>query len=385
MSLSFARKARFRDDQDFAVNRYKSSVFLYILLAAFYLLTIMKLVVDYEGEIYDFTWLEGMDTVNFADILGQRIALNCWMEDHVTKVWIRVPRIEILRLIMKEVPVDISVRLRFQASSESPNTTPHLTPTKKTIDVVTQIESEKDPGTTWALSVANNVIESFTRLPVAEIDINELVVVRESADMFAPRLSLSSEALLQAVRSDAEKGINPFEVTVTAEGENGGFQTVKLTRQVWMNCLLRGNSRADLFLDYIAAGFENLFILGERLKKLHSSKDLWLRLKCFHYDLKHFDEQAQSRLENYGGEYYMSNRYFSQEELTYLLNFPTASGVTARQTLQDLFTSKSAGTICSSHDVAPAVERIFGIRKGFEKEKGFIDYFKKFVGRKITF
>lgn len=115
------------------------------------------------------------------------------------------------------------------------------------------------------------------------------------------------------------------------------------------------------------------------------SRDLWLRLKCFHYDLKHF-ESGRARLENYGGEYYLSNRYFSASEFAYLLAFPIASGATARQCLMSMFADKGAVTeVCTSHDVAPTIEKIYGIRKGFEGEKAFQKYFKSFVSRKTTF
>ena len=349
----------------------------------------MKLVVHYEDEIYDFTFSQSVDILSYVNILDQRPLLNCWLEDYVTKVWIRVPRIEVLRMFLKEFPVDNLFRLRFQADSKSPNSSPHLSLTKKEINDkdVSKTEVENDPGTMWALSIADNLIEPCTRLAVAEVEVGDLVLIQqESTDMFAPRLSLHAESLLTAVRCDAEKGINPFEVMVKAEVENNKWQEVKLTRQVWMKCLLRGNPRASMFLDYVTVGFENLFMLGDKLKELHAWTDLWLRLKCFHWDLKHFDEQAQSRLENYGGEYYMSDRYFSQEELSYLLTFPTASGATARQSLQAVFTSKgSFGMVCTSHDIAPAVERIYGIRKGYETEKAFKIYFKRFTARKGTF
>eukprot|EP00597_Dinobryon_sp_UTEXLB2267_P003417 CAMPEP_0170065988 /NCGR_PEP_ID=MMETSP0019_2-20121128/5852_1 /TAXON_ID=98059 /ORGANISM="Dinobryon sp., Strain UTEXLB2267" /LENGTH=320 /DNA_ID=CAMNT_0010272961 /DNA_START=71 /DNA_END=1033 /DNA_ORIENTATION=+ len=315
-----------------------------------------------------------MDNLSFIDILDQRPLLNCWLQDYDSSYWIRVPRIEILRMLLKEVPVSIIVTLRFPASNKSPNSLLHLTPTKKEKNVEDSVKT---------LSIADNFIEPFNQFRVSDMDLDHVVVIQNSVDVHAPRLFLHAESLLKTVQVDAEKGISPFNFIVRAEDKNSMLQEVKLTRQVWMKCLLRGNPRADMFLDYIAAGFENLFMLGDKLKELHSNTDLWLRLKCFHYDLRHFNEPAKSRLENYGGEYYMSNRYFSEEELNYLLMFPTASGATARESLQALFTSKSnIGEVCSSHDLAPAVENIYGIRKGFEKEKNFVAYFRDFAARK---
>jgi hypothetical protein len=341
-------------------------------------------VVDYEDEIFDdFTWSESVDNLIFADLLGQRTLLKCWFQDFVTSVWIRVPRIDVLRMLLKEDPMNQTFRLRFQASSSSPNSSPHLTPTKNEInveDVSNVADDEIYSAIAWALSIADNVIEPFTQSPVSKLDVGDLVVIQNSTDIYTTRLSIHASSLLSAIQIDAEKGISPFEVSVRAEINNSQLQEVKLTREVWMKYLLRENPHADMFLDYVTAGFENLFMLDEKLKELHSKADLWLRLKCFHYDLKRFDKQAQSRLEDHGGEYYMSNRYFTHEELNYLLTFPTASGASARQSLQALFASKGRdGHICSSHDLAPALEIIYGIRKGFEEEKLFVKYFKEFA------
>lgn len=64
-----------------------------------------------------------------------------------------------------------------------------------------------------------------------------------------------------------------------------------------------------MFLEGVVDGFRNLFTLGVKLKELHANEDLCLRLQCFHFDLKRFGANAQNRLESYGGEYCMSNRY----------------------------------------------------------------------------
>lgn len=338
----------------------------------------MELTIDYEDEIYQIRWTRSLDELEFVDILtDRRPLLHCWLKDHETNVWIRIPRINVLTALLKVVPVGTVATLRFQASIVSPNTPP---PTKKEI-------APELAGEVWALSLVANVIEPFTRRPIAEIEVGELVVIQASTDISAPRLSFHAQSLLHSIRVDAERGISPFNVVVRAEDEHAQFHEIQLTKRVWMNSLLRGNDSADAFLEYVLTGFDNLFKLGDKLKELHSNTDLWLRLKCFHYDLKRFDPEAQGRLNNYGGEYYMSNRYFSSDEVQFLLDFPTASGATARQSLQILFESKgsSMAEVCTSHDVTPAVERLYGIRKGFETEKAFKAYFKTFSKYKGTY
>eukprot|EP01031_Cornospumella_fuschlensis_P025605 gene25605-30924_t len=223
-------------------------------------------------------------------------------------------------------------------------------------------------------------MSDVSRMIPDDAQIDGMVVIRESTHVTAPRLCVPAGNLLQDIKYDAERGICPFDVVLKANEQ----EEVKLTKDVWINCLLRENPKADLFLEYVVDGFRNLFVLGEKLKELRSNKDLWSRLKCFHYDLMHFDK-SQGRLEDYGGEFYMSHRYFSSEDVRYLLDFPTASGASARQCLQLVFQSKSGFAVCTSHDLAPIVEKIYGIRKGYEEEKAFQTYFKKFTNMKGTF
>jgi len=123
----------------------------------------------------------------------------------------------------------------------------------------------------------------------------------------------------------------------------------------------------------------------EKLEELQSNCDLWFRLKCFHYDLKHFDKDAQFRLDNPCGEYYMNNYYFTQKEMHYLLDFPTQCGSTVREILQSLFAKVTNNEICTSHTIAPAIEKLYGIKKGYENEKVFKKYFKKFASTKASF
>ena len=139
-----------------------------------------------------------------------------WFQDFVTSVWIRVPRIDVLRMLLKEDPMNQTFRLRFQASSSSPNSSPHLTPTKNEInveDVSNVADDEIDSAIAWALSIADNVIEPFTQSPVSKLDVGDLVAIQNSTDIYTTRrLSIHASSLLSAIQIDAEKGISPFEV-----------------------------------------------------------------------------------------------------------------------------------------------------------------------------
>lgn len=319
----------------------------------------MKFNVDYEGEVFEYLFVSNpwdLEQLSFSCMLGERPLIKCWVQDHVVpNEWINVPRIDVLKSLMLGVAPDQTVNLRFRSRAKSP--------------IVSSL-----------LSTNEYVLEDGDDL--GELSVGDLIVVRDGS---GAKLTFHADTLLQAIQRDAENGICPFEGIFLAEDADNKRCSIQLTREVWMKYLLRGHSRCGAFLDCVTAGFENLFNLEEMIKDLHRNNDLWLRIKCFHYDLTHF-EQARSRLEGYGGEFYMSSRYFSDRELVYLLGFPTVSGGTARQALELMFATKGPmQAVCASHDLAPALERIYQIRKGYEHEKSFAAYFKKFVARKTTY
>lgn len=94
-----------------------------------------------------------------------------------------------------------------------------------------------------------------------------------------------------------------------------------------------------------------------------------------------FDNEAQNRLESYGGEYYMSNRYFLLDERNYLFNLPTASGATAKESLAALFTSTRK---CALPTILPH-HGIRGLERGMKKKKSFLHIKRNFCKRNGTF
>ena len=116
------------------------------------------------------------------------------------------------------------------------------------------------------------------------------------------------------------------------------------------------------------------------LKTLHGNPELWLRVKMYHHDLKHFssDPAAARRLSNTHQPLFMSDCYFSEDERGFLLQFCTATGTPLREIFDEMNKSSGSSVVCSSHDLAPIIERVFGIRKGYELEKQFIGGRKRF-------
>ena len=73
----------------------------------------------------------------------------------------------------------------------------------------------------------------------------------------------------------------------------------------------------------------------------------------------------------------MSACYFSDEERFVLLSFPTSTGLPLKDALEEMQRTKGF-ILCSSHDLAPIIEKAFGLRKGYEKEKQFMEECKTF-------
>ena len=119
------------------------------------------------------------------------------------------------------------------------------------------------------------------------------------------------------------------------------------------------------------------------LNELHTNHDLLLRLKIYHYDLMHFNKgKSNMRLSTTHHSFSMSDCYFNDHERQFLLNFPTSDEQNLQTRLNTHINNKlnsSENTIiCTSHDIAPIIQEIFVIKKGYELEKEFIKELKRF-------
>jgi hypothetical protein len=123
----------------------------------------------------------------------------------------------------------------------------------------------------------------------------------------------------------------------------------------------------------------------KNIRDLHNNKELWNKIKVFHYDLTTFGHnlESQKRLDHEPMAFcFMSSVYFTSSELEFLLKFPTPSG-TCKENLNLLIEtkirdSKKNATLCASHDLGPAFARIFAIRKDYVKDKNFKKFLKVF-------
>ena len=123
----------------------------------------------------------------------------------------------------------------------------------------------------------------------------------------------------------------------------------------------------------------------KKLKELHKNIPLFTRVKILIYDLLNYgnNESSRSRLEKeHGATYYISSVYFTEEQIKYLLSFPSGTGLTLQETLeisiQEKLSNRQETEICASHDLAPTMMLFFGVRKGFKDEKLFKNALKNF-------
>ncbi|GES73958.1 hypothetical protein GLOIN_2v1765137 [Rhizophagus clarus] len=138
------------------------------------------------------------------------------------------------------------------------------------------------------------------------------------------------------------------------------------------------NKGADEMLEFFSSICENSMGYENELKKLHSTA-LFLKIKIFLNDLLIMGDNKDAEMRLHTDQtaiFYLSKVYFDEKEIENILNFPTASGLSVSKLFELSLSQKT--DLCASHDLAPLVQEIFGIRKGFQKEKGFTKAFKIF-------
>ncbi|KAI9004621.1 hypothetical protein BC832DRAFT_592565 [Gaertneriomyces semiglobifer] len=197
-------------------------------------------------------------------------------------------------------------------------------------------------------------------------------------------IAVDGEHLLEFVKSKAAAGTALNDIVLECD-----YGSIQLTTDVWTTALLRNNNFTADFIQLFIGMCSNFKKYPDALKHLHQSP-LWMKIKLYLSDLLRFgsDEGARDRLEtDFNAKFYLTNAYFTTDEAQLILNFPSGSGLTFEQLLEVLMKKKvdqsKAGTskdfyLCTSHDLAPVVKDVFGIRKGFDEEKAFVIASKAF-------
>ena len=144
-------------------------------------------------------------------------------------------------------------------------------------------------------------------------------------------------------------------------------------------------------LDFFGSCFERVSSYEQSLRDVHADAKLWSKIKIFTADLLRMSNSgdAAERLTSQAAPFYLSSVYFTADEVSFLLSFPTAWGLSFQELLEAVIEKKLQGSgrsegLCSSHDLAPIFQTVFGIRKNFEKDKGFEKEYKAFEKMRRT-
>lgn len=111
------------------------------------------------------------------------------------------------------------------------------------------------------------------------------------------------------------------------------------------------------------------------------NNNLMMRLKFFIHDLTIFKFERLNQMSSVYPEYYFSRFYFTEDEIEILVNFPTSSGIIFKDLFDEYMKTKiESSEICTSHDIAPFMYKVFGVSRNFNKDPSFIKNYKKFRG-----
>jgi hypothetical protein len=228
------------------------------------------------------------------------------------------------------------------------------------------------------MSSVINKDEPFTRDELTEYDTKDLILI-PSKRKKGQHYAFFWENIIYHVKSQLNKGEDFFEISYQLNNES-----IVFNRDIWENILVRRNEHSTDFLSFFTDTFYRTSIYHKKLEEINSNEDIFERLKIFLYDFRTFPDYIGDRLDKLSEtfpQYYLSTYYFTEEEIEYILNFPTSNGLVLKDCLDFLIEEKSSdGVMCSSHDVFPIFVKVFSLRKGFDS--GYAKFSKKFKGVK---
>ena len=331
--------------------------------------------------------------IEFSHLLQDHNSCDLSDKDTDANMWIRIPSIKELRCFLSaasDETVEVSIILSglnvpFNQSLQS--SSKRVAKLEKAVDFAHRIvnkrlnyteKSKHDGGS------AGNSSKSITMDNVSDIMANELLILPDDNNPDVT-ISLHAPSLLLHIKSEIFHGTHIYDITVQVQSE-GKILNISLKKEIWTTYLLRAKGCSGVFLDFMATSLGNVSVLDRSFLELHQKSILWNKVKVFHNDLMTYGQSAdaQKRLDSDPMAFcFMSSIYFTESELEYLHNFPTSTGLTCQDYLNALIRSKTGpesknATLCTSHDLATAFAKIYGIRKEHLKEKQFQKFLKGF-------
>ena len=336
---------------------------------------IINKLIDYNLE--DILSIEGLIR-NIDETLT--IDVKCWIYIDSGDTWILLENNSVLNFLVKSMVVSTSnpIDILFRENRISPNTSViESLPSQSTGSLKTLYQFTSD-------SIILNDVEPFSQDPIELTDHSELVAIPSSK---YPKsfYFVNADFLLKFIKTELYNGKNFFEISFSFENNKNEVSTenesIIFDNKIWMQYLTRNNNFSSIFLDFFGEIFYNCTNHGKKLEELKNNDNLYLRLQVFIYDLLKFKIDRLSFVSLKYPEYYFTSFHFTDDEIEYLLNFPTSCGLIFKDSFHEFILTKEGETeICTSHSIAPYFYNVFNISRNFIDGIKFKKFYKKFSG-----
>ena len=242
--------------------------------------------------------------------------------------------------------------------------------TEATTEMTIAASSSYDTYGTHAL----NVIEPFSQEDISKASTNLIPLHfpnKENGRIVSYELILVDLDYLEMfVKTELEKNKKPTNLWIQpVKCRDGKERAFHLSAHVWIGSMLEHS-----------ASLRNIFSRSEfidkaREEQLKELKQMELYAKVRYWIADMFDFEKASvrlgqRIEAQGISHFMSPYYFSEFEARYLNNlWVPGSAISLKAFLNKV--AEEEDNICTSHNLAPKLMRIFEIEKNFHKKPSF--------------
>jgi len=264
----------------------------------------------------------------------------------------------------------------------SPNSSPHVTdPLAKDGPVLVRRMSSLalDAPNQYRPGLQINRLCPFTREEISSLDPADLIFFEPDLNSSASTsfVAVDRDSLEGYIKMECQTGKNLDQIVIRAvetnkkevvDGkEQWATRDIMLKHTVWMIITKQSQVLRHMWCDVSVAQCARV----EVLKELQGS-DLGNRVRYWIADLMTFSG-AEDRLSEFGEGYppFMTPFYFNKKEAEFISQVPVDSGYLGDKLTEMVRTKATAGEVCTSHDLAPLLQRSLDVQKNFHKDAGF--------------
>ena len=221
---------------------------------------------------------------------------------------------------------------------------------------------------------AVNLIEPFTQENISGASTGLIPLyfpsIRKGSLESVQVVLVDSEGLKRFVTHQCDNAKEAVDLSLHVRCRDGKQRQFRLSEFVWVGSILEHSA----FFRNFFAEHEHVKVLREQqLKELKEKlPDLYAKVRYWIADMFHFEEgedRLQTPMEAHDVPNFMSPYYFTEMEARYLGNFSVPGSMTLKSYLKGLVETED--NICTSHNLAPKLMRVFQIRKKFHEDKSF--------------